>query len=205
MGSKDEVLYSGLATRQDATVLGQALRAAGYFQDQGVSVLLVKKKNEATIVSFPLQADVWTRPETVARFDGIGRRIAPSLGGFPIDLQLSNLHWRVQKGIKPGKTTIGTRDLVYSLGTATDADARALGAALHEAGYLRDRGVTVVLTKGDATSIGFVVSEDVWGRSDTAAVYESLVRHVAASVGGLPIELRLLNSATDAKKQIAIK
>ena len=42
IGTKDQVMYSGTATQADATALGNALKAAGYFQDRGVNVVLSK-------------------------------------------------------------------------------------------------------------------------------------------------------------------
>ena len=38
IGTKDQVVYSGTATANDATALGNALKTAGYFQDRGVTI-----------------------------------------------------------------------------------------------------------------------------------------------------------------------
>ena len=52
IGTKDEVIYSGLSTEAQATALGNALKTDGYFQDLGVSVLLRKPIGGSTIISY---------------------------------------------------------------------------------------------------------------------------------------------------------
>ena len=45
------------------------------------------------------------------------------------------------------KTMIGKDEVRYE-GSATEQEAKALGAALKESGYFQDRGVSVILSKG---------------------------------------------------------
>ena len=87
VGTKDEVLYTGASTRDDAAQLGNALQETGFFTNRGASVLL-KKKKHVTVVSFILDQGTWEHSGAVANFEELGRRIAPSIGGFPIRLQL---------------------------------------------------------------------------------------------------------------------
>ena len=42
IGERDEVYYMGRATENDARAIGEALKNAGYFQNQGASVLISK-------------------------------------------------------------------------------------------------------------------------------------------------------------------
>jgi hypothetical protein len=53
--------------------------------------------------------------------------------------------------------------------------------------------------------IGFVVADGVWERSEAAGGFERLARRVAASVGGLPIRVRLLNAEMETKQEVAVQ
>jgi hypothetical protein len=109
----------------------------------------------------------------------------------------------VRKELTVGKVIVGVRDEIYYFGSATSADAEALGGALKSAGFLVDAGASVELAKDPGTAISFVVGEGVWERPEGVAGFERLARQVAASVGGPPIELRLLNSRMETKKAVA--
>ncbi|MGD0499559.1 MAG: hypothetical protein ABSC23_14105 [Bryobacteraceae bacterium] len=204
IGTKDAVYYSHAATAQDAAVLGQALQNTGFFGDRGTSVLLSKSR-AGTVVSFVLKDGAWDRPDAEANFEEIGRRIATSIGGFPIQVHLVDPSWAVRKSLEVGKTIIGARDAIYYFGSATEGDAEALGKALREAGYLEDLGVSVVVSKDSGAAIGFVVGDGVWERPEAVAGFESLARRVAPSIGGLPIQVRLLNAEMEVKKAVAVQ
>jgi hypothetical protein len=96
IGSKDEVYYSGSATKDDAQALGNALKTAGYFADRGVTVLLEEGK-DGTVVSFVVNDGIWDQPGMVTSFEEIGREAAPSVGGLPIRLRLVNTSIEVKK------------------------------------------------------------------------------------------------------------
>ena len=133
IGKTDAVYYSRLATAEDAEALGRSLQNVGFFQDRGTSVLLSKNKRVATI-SFVVNDGAWNHADTVASFEEIGRRIAPSVGGFPIEIRLVDGEWPVQKSLEAGKTMAGSKDVIYYFGSATKDDADALARALREAG-----------------------------------------------------------------------
>jgi hypothetical protein len=199
---RDEVYYSHAATQADAESLGRALRLTGFFNGRGTAVMLSKGAG-GTFVSFVLSDNAWNHPGTVSSFEEIARRVAGSIGGFPIHLRLSDAKWGVHKELVVGKVTIGARDEVYYYGSATALEAEALGRALKSAGYLVDAGASVVLSKDGVTVISFVLGEGALERPGTVTGFENLARHVAASVGGLPIGLRLLNSQMEVEKEIA--
>ena len=204
IGAKDEVYYSRSVTAQDAIVLGQALRDVGFFNDRGTSVLLSRSGGGA-VVSFVLAKGVWNRADVAANFEEVGRRIAASIGGFPIQVRLVDSAWTVRRSLEVGKTMIGVRDAIYYLGSATEGDARSLGSALRDAGYLKDLGVSVVVSKGDVTAIGFVLSEGVWEQPEAVAGFAALARRVAVSIGGLPVQVRLLDAEMESKNEVAVR
>jgi hypothetical protein len=204
IGKNDEVYYYRRATREDALELGDALRHIGFFNDRGTSVLLWMGGGP-TIVSFVLNQGALEHPHTISNFTEIGRRIATSVGGFPIQIHLIDAGRNIRRKATVGKTMIGTKDIMYYFGDATLADARALAEALRSAVYFADRGATVALLKGEGTVISFVVQDDLWEQPAALATLDKLVRQVAPSVGGLPVELRLLDRGMDIKQTLTVQ
>jgi hypothetical protein len=204
IGTNDEVYYYRRATKEDALALGQALRKTGFLNDRGTSVLLWQGSGRS-VISFVLNDGAWDHPDAVSNFAEIARRVAPSVGGFPLKVALVDSARVVRKEFTVGRVTIGARDAVYYFGSATEDDAKALGQALRAAGYLEDLGVSAILLKGDRTAVSFVVQEGIWDRPETVAALERLVRQVAPSIGGLPIELRLLDPQMETRKRVAVQ
>jgi hypothetical protein len=199
IGTKDDISYSGSATKSDAQALGNALKEIGYLKDRGVSVSLAKGK-DGTIVSFVVKQGAWNDPDIVSQFEEIGREIAPSVGGFPIRVRLLNSDREVQKESAVGKIPFG-KDDVYYAGLAGEAQAKALGQALTSAGFFENRGADVFLAKhSDGVALSFVVGQAVWNDPMLVGQFEKIVRQVGPSVGGLPVKLRLMNTSLEAKK-----
>jgi hypothetical protein len=226
IGTKDEVIYSGTATLAEATALGNRLKADGYFQDRGVSVLLHMGGSGGTIISYVVQDGAWNNPAMVTDFETITRDVATTVGGLPVDMRMVNSAETVEKdetitaqsGTQPGTptstqpstqpptgpsatVTIGTKDQVIYSGTATEAQATALGNALKTDGYFQDRGVTVLLNIGTGgTTISFVVVDGDWNQPGTMGQFEEVAREVASSVGGLPVTVQLMDTKEDVEK-----
>jgi hypothetical protein len=204
IGKNDEVYYYRRATKEDALALGHALQGTGFFNDRGTSVLLWMGGGP-TIVSFVMDDGAWDHPHAISNFTEIGRRIAMSVGGFPIQVRLIDSRRNTRKEMIVGKAIIGTKDVVYYFGAAVDADARALGSALRSAGYFTDQGVTVALLKGEGTVISFVVQQGLWNQPAAIATLDRLVRQIAPSVGGLPVDLRLLDRDMAIRKEVTVE
>ncbi len=204
IGTRDEIYYSHAATRGDAAALGDALRRLGYFRDSGATVLLSRNAG-GRVVSFVVQDGLWNRPEAVRSFEEIGRRIARTIGGFPVEIRLVDSSWKVEKTVQVGQVRIGARDEIYYLGSATEADAESLGRALRAAGYLKDLGVSVSVSKGNGTEIGFVVGEGVGRQPESAARFAQLARAVAPSVGGLPLRVELLSPQMELESAVEVR
>jgi hypothetical protein len=204
IGASDLVYYSHAATEQDARVMGQALKTIGFFTDKGASVFLSKGRN-GTEVSFVVQEGAWDLPDKVSTYEEIGRRIAVPLGGFPIKVRLIDSAQAVRRELTVGKAIIGARDEVYYFGSATKADAEALGQALRAAEYFTDQGASVELVKDGRTAISFVVSDGAWERPEVLAAFARLVRRAAAPAGGLPITLRLLDPNMEPEREAVVR
>jgi hypothetical protein len=204
VGTNDEVYYYRRATKQDALALGRALRSTGFFNNRGTSVLLWMG-GDRTVVSFVLNEGAWDHPNAVSNFAEIGRRVAVSVGGFPIQVRLIDARRTIRKQLTVGKAIVGDKDAVYYFGAATAASARALGQALQSAGYFTGSGFTVALLEGEGTVISFVVQEGAWDQPAVVATLDRLVRQIAVSAGGLPVELRLLNREMEIKKEVAVR
>jgi len=227
IGTKDEVIYSGLSTQAQATALGNALKTDGYFQDLGVSVLL-RKQIGGTIISYVVKDGIWNNASMVSDYEVLTRDVATAVGGLPVEMRLVNSTQTVEKdetvtaqtgtqtgtpastpaGTPPGTpaapsstVTIGTKDQVVYSGTATQAQATALGNALKTDGYFQDRGVTVLLNMGaNGTTISFVVGDGDWNKPGTMGQFEEVAREVASSVGGLPVTVQLMDTHEDVEK-----
>lgn len=142
IGSKDEIYYSGSATKEDAVALGNALKAGGYFTDRGADVLLAKGK-DGTIVSFVVKDGFWNQPGILSSFEEVARQAAPSVGGFPIQVRLVNAAREVEKQSTVGNAVFAGRDHVYYLGQAKASEAQALGQTLQSSGFFQGKGINI--------------------------------------------------------------
>lgn len=200
IGAKDEVYYSGSATKEDAQSLGNALKSTGYLADRGVTVFLTKG-SDGNIVSFVIKEGLWNRPGIISQFEEVGREVAPSVGGFPIRVRLISATREIKQESTVGKAAFPGKDTVYYFGTAKESDATALGKALKSAGFFQGRGADVFLSKhSDGTALSFVVGQGAWDNPALVGDFEKIVRQTAASVGGLPVKLSLVDSSLDVKK-----
>lgn len=200
IGTKDSIILSGTATKEEALKLGEALKQTGYLTNRGVTVLLNKDTN-STAIGFVVHYGVWDQPEMISSFEEIGREIAPAVGGFPIKVRLVDAAKNVKREMNVGRVVVGAKDELYYYGSASQEDANALAWSLKNDGFLSDHGVDVFLSKGNgSTSLAFVVADDAWGNPNTVALLETLVRNAAPFIGGLPIELRLENNKLQTQK-----
>jgi len=199
IGTKDQVVYSGTATANDATALGNALKAAGYLQDHGATVLLSKGAG-GTVIGFVVADGAWNQATTVSQFEEVARGVASTVGGLPLQMQLLNSTQTVEKSAMVGEVDFGGGDAVIYEGAATQADAQALGQQLKTMGFFGGKGANVFLAKDGGTTIAFVVSDGTWNNPTMVTDFETIVRSVAPSVGGLPINLRLDNTTLTVEK-----
>jgi hypothetical protein len=204
IGANDEVYYYRRASKEDALALGQALKSTGFFNGRGTSVLLWRGGGEPTVISIVVDEGAWDHPGVVSNFTELGRRVANSVGGFPLQVHLIDAGRIVHRRMGVGKLLFG-KDVMYVFGSATEADARALADALQKAGYFTDRGVTVALTEGEGTAISFVVQDGLWEQPDAMVTLDHLVRQVAGSVGGLPVRMRVLDREMASKREMEIR
>ncbi len=204
IGAKDQVIYSGLATRGDALALGDALKSNGYLQERGASVLL-NKGFGATTISFGVQDGVWNETGMLSKFEELARQIAPTVGGFPVQIQLMDPTGDVEETSTIGEVRFDGKDAVYYEGTVTKAEAKALGKQFQSMRFFRGKGANVILSRhyGDSTMLAFVVVREVDAK--LLSSFEQIVRDVAPVVGGLPIDLHLVNPQLEVKQDEMIK
>jgi len=205
IGENNDIYYSGTATEADARALGNALRTSGYFNGSGADVFLAKGE-KGTVVSFIVKDGIWEQPGKVATFEEIGREVAPTVGGFPIQVRLLNRLKEVQKESNVGRAQFPGNDDVYYFGSATQSQAEALGRQLQTAGFFGDKGYDVFLAKhSDGTTLSFVVHDGSWDDPAVLKNFENIVRGAAPAVGGLPVTLRLINPSLQPGKTEIVK
>lgn len=205
IGTKDQVIYSGTATKNDATALGNELKTAGYFQDRGVSVVLNKGTNGTTI-SFVVGDGIWNQAGMLSSFEEVARNAAPSVGGLPVQMQLMNSNQDVEKTSTVGEVDMGGGDAVIYEGTETQATAQALGQQFKTMGFFLGKGANVFLTKhDDGTTLAFVVADGTWNDATMVSDFEAIARSVAPTIGGLPIDMRMDNTTLTVEKDEVLK
>jgi hypothetical protein len=205
IGTKDQVIYSGTATKNDATALGNELKSAGYLQDRGVTVVLNKGTNGTTI-SFVVEDGIWNQAGMLSSFEEVARNAAPSVGGLPVQMQLMNSNQTVEKTSTVGEVDMGGGDAVIYEGAETQATAQALGQQLKSIGFFLGKGANVFLTKhDDGTTLAFVVADGTWNDPTMVSAFETIVRSVAPTIGGLPIDMRLDNTSLTVEKDEVLK
>ncbi len=204
-GIKDQVIYSGLATKAEATALGNVLKNDEYFLDRGSSVLL-NKGFGATTISFAVQNGIWNQEGTLSAFDELAREVAPTVGGLPIQVHLIDTSGNVQATSTVGEVGFGGSNGIYYEGSATKDEAQALGQRLESMGFFRGNGANLFLTRhDDGTTVAFVVVGEAWNNPTKVSSLEAIVREVAPTVGGLPINMRLVDTQLQVKKDELIQ
>jgi len=200
IGTKDQVFYSGTATKTDAAALGNALKNAGYFQNLGVTVLLDKGAG-GTVISFVVEDGAWNKAGILSGFEQIAWQAAPAAGGLPVQVHLVDSNKDVEKTSTVGAAAFDGGDKVIYAGSAIEANAQALGQQLKTMGFFQGKGADVFLTKhDDGTTLTFVVGNNAWGDATMVSDFETIAREVAPAIGGLPVRLQLDDNALVVKK-----
>ena len=205
IGTKDEIYYSGSATKEEAQALGNSLKQTGFLTDHGVSVFLAKSK-AGTAISYVTKDGVWNDIAMVSSFEEITRQSAPSVGGFPVKVQLMNTAKEVREQSTVGQAVFSGDDTVYYFGSATQSEAQALGQSLKSDGFFRGKGTEVFLSQhSDGRIISFIVRDGAWQDPALVSEFEKVVHDVAGAAGGLPITLRLMTTRLEVKKDEVIR
>ena len=205
IGAKDEIFYTGSASKQDAEALGAALKQSGYLSDRGVSVFLAKD-NEGTVISYVAKEGSWNDASLVSSFEEITRQVAPTVGGFPVQLRLIDKQREIKARSAIGREALEGGDVIYYYGDVQESQAHALGLALKADNFFQGKGTDVFLSRhGNGTTMSFVVREGVWQDPGVVKEFEQVVRDGANAVGGLPVTLRLVTSQLDVKKDEVIR
>jgi hypothetical protein len=148
--------------------------------------------------------------EAVKRHVESGGRLASRWAAFGIGMACLALMVALVIGVifvrnSSKSVTIGTKDDIQYAGQATEKEARALGQALKAEGYLTDRGVTVLLSKGaDGVVVSFVVQQGIWDDPNSVAGFKQVAGVAAPAVGGLPIRVRLVDASLAVKKEVTV-
>jgi hypothetical protein len=101
--------------------------------------------------------------------------------------------------------TIGQNDKVAYSGSASKEEAEALGAALKQVGFFRDKGTTVRLSRDEKGILLCIsVKEGKWDDAVFVAGIEQVGWKIAPAVGGPPIRIHLLDGTDKLRKELLI-
>ena len=205
IGANDVVYYTGAATQEDAQALGHAFRRLGLFEDNGANVFLNKGVN-GTDVAIVVKEGSWDQQTAVTSLEEMVSQAAPAVGGFPVELMLMDKQKHVKKEVVVGQKVFEGRDQVYYLGSATAQDAKEVGDGLQKEKFFSGSGSDVFVNKDSTgTALTFVVEDGVWDNAGNVAGFKQLVRRIAPSIGGLPVELRLADTTLKDRKQVTVE
>jgi hypothetical protein len=90
------VYYEGYSTLADGQALAQKLQSVGFFVGKGYNVFL-KKHTSGTTLAFVVVDGAWNDASNVTYFENLTRSVAPTIGGFPIDMRIVNSTIVVEK------------------------------------------------------------------------------------------------------------
>jgi hypothetical protein len=149
---------------------------------------------------------VWNQAGMLSSFEELGLEVAPTVGGLPIQVQLVDSEGSVEKTSTVGEVSFDGGDGVYYEGSATKAEAQSLGRQFESKGLFTGKGVNMLLTRhDDGTTLAFVVGDGVWNNPSKVANFEAIVRDVAPLIGGLPIDMHLVNAHLQMQKDELIE
>ncbi|TWT91256.1 hypothetical protein [Stieleria varia] len=198
---KESVNYSGDATEADADSLGKMLVDMGYFDNQNEKDVLLRKDTDGTSISFVVQDGVWDDPNVVSAFESVGRQVAQSLGGPPLNVDLIDDSINLMKRMVITKTETSLKasetESVRYLSPATPEQASALVDALKAIDYFdggSTKDVYLDIASDDETQmVSVVVQDGVWEDVEMVAAFERFGVDVATHLG-LPIEFHIIDS-----------
>lgn len=237
-GNKDQLVYSGTATKEDAEKVAQTLVELGLFRSPQITMLFNKAPGSASL-SIPLKGDEtlsptfdnfsstlvngktvvthsvqkrppvpWADPVFLASMKFIAPQLASAAGETPFTIRLLNSKGELKSEVKVETTEVaaGTRDRVSYSGQATATDAAALVKALQSCGFFKGLGSLVFLTKDSAgPEVSFYMSDGSWNDPRAVAYLRDVSRKIAASVGGPPLKVHLIDSGRQERMELTIE
>jgi hypothetical protein len=104
------------------------------------------------------------------------------------------LSYAVFFALQPRKVVVGTNEILYS-GLTTRSTAIALGNQLKNDPSFLHRGTTVLIDREvGSRTLSFVVQDGAWDQAGILSSFEEFARKAAPTLGGLPIDIQLLDT-----------
>jgi len=206
---KESINYSGTATEADAKGLGEELKEIGYFGgDTGKDVLLHKEAT-GTVISFVVGADKWNDETVVAGFRSIGEKVASTVGGDSVSVELLDDNLNKQKAFSIDRRVIkaSKQERVRYHESIPRSEAESLVEALKTTKYFDASGPSdVFFDKGDKGPIlSFVVAEGAWDKPETVKFYRQLSDRVAKEINAKPLTIKLIDAKLKPQKEFTIE
>ena len=200
--------------------MAQMLVKIGFFRVPGLTVLLQKEAHSSSL-SLPLKGSgtstpgsqrentpaAWNDIQYLAALTFIGPQLASAAGGVPFAIRLVDAQGDLKKeiGIHTTEVALGARDRVSYSGEATAKDATALANALRTAGFFKNLGALVFLSRqNNRPQISFFMSEGSWNDPRSVSYLEDISRRVAPALGGPPLDVRLIDKNLQTRRELPI-
>ena len=106
----------------------------------------------------------------------------------------------------PRQVTVGPDETVVYSNGVTKETAQALGAKLHEIGFLKDEAATIYISgTGADKELSFVVVDEAWDRPEVVSTLKAVAEQVAGVIGGKPVTVRMLDSQAKEKNRVRVE
>jgi hypothetical protein len=143
--------------------------------------------------------------EHIARGGKLGTKSTALFVGIASLAAVFGVMYAALFAIQDRKLIIGNKDVVVYSGLATKPSALALGNELRSDKYFLDHGATVLLDRGiGSRTLSFVVQDGIWNQPGMLSSFEELAREAAPAVGGLPVDVQLLDSKQEVEAKSTV-
>jgi hypothetical protein len=114
------------------------------------------------------------------------------------------LSYAVFFALQPRKVVVGTNEILYS-GLTSRSTAIALGNQLKNDPSFLHRGTTVLIDREvGSRTLSFVVQDGAWDQAGILSSFEEFARKAAPTLGGLPIDIQLLDTRQDVEAKSTV-
>jgi hypothetical protein len=135
----------------------------------------------------------------------LGTKFTAFLTGIATLATIIGITYAASFALQPRKVSVGFTDTIVYSDLTSRSTAIALGNQLKTEKYFLDRGTTVLIDREiGSRTLSFVVQDGVWDQAGILSSFEELARKAAPIIGGLPIDIQLLDTRQDVEAKSTV-